>query len=98
MGLLSSASPQANPPQSVRPKVHKTSPHQRGASTIVTEVQAAGAQGNPAEATGAWRYGKRYAFPTSPHPRRRLRTNLKQGATLTVYLVQNTGQLIAPPA
>ena len=29
-----------------------------------------------AEASGAWRYGKRCAFPTSPHPRRRLRTKV----------------------
>src|ERR1022692_3274848 len=49
-------------------------------------VQATGAKGNPAQARGAWRYGKRSAFPTSPHPRRRLRTNFKRGATLTVYL------------
>jgi hypothetical protein len=27
-------------------------------------------------AKGAWRYGKRCAFPTSPHPRRRLRTKV----------------------
>jgi hypothetical protein len=66
---------------------------QRGKSTLVIGVQATGAQGNLAEAIGAWGYGKRYAFPTSPHPRRRLRTNLKRGATLTIYLVQNTGQL-----
>jgi hypothetical protein len=30
---------------------------------------------------------------TPGHPRRRLRTNLKRGVTLTIYLVQNTGQL-----
>ena len=39
------------------------------------------------------RYGKRSAFPTSPHPRRRLRTNFKRGATLTIYLVQKIGQV-----
>jgi transposase InsO family protein len=42
---------------------------------------------------GAWRCGKRSAFPTSPHPRRRLRTNFKRGATLTIYLVQKIGQV-----
>src|SRR5450830_1748483 len=48
---------------------------------------------NVAEATGAWRYGKRSAFPTSPHPRRRLRTNVKRGVTLTIHLVQKIGQV-----
>jgi putative transposase len=40
---------------------------------------------------GAWRYGKRCAFPTSPHPRRRLRTKVKRGVTLTLRLVQKIG-------
>src|SRR6476619_1006097 len=43
--------------------------------------------------TGAWRYGKRSAFPTSPHPRRRLRTKVKRGVILTSHLVQKTGQV-----
>ncbi|MGA9414149.1 MAG: hypothetical protein WBV60_05615, partial [Terriglobales bacterium] len=42
---------------------------------------------------GAWRYGKRSAFPTSPHPRRRLRTKVKRGVTLTFHLVQKIGQV-----
>src|SRR5260370_20061668 len=50
-------------------------------------------QAHPAEATGAWRYGKRSAFPTSPHPRRRLRTIVQRGVTLTFHLVQKTGQV-----
>src|ERR1017187_9787589 len=65
---------------------------QHGAAAFVAGVQATGAEGNPAQARGAWRCGKRSAFPTSPHPRRRLRTNFKRGATLTIYLVQNPGQ------
>jgi transposase InsO family protein len=36
--------------------------------------QTTGAASHLAEANGAWRYGKRCAFPTSPHPRLRLRT------------------------
>src|ERR1035437_2760187 len=66
---------------------------QHGAAAFVAGVQATGAEGNPAQARGAWRCGKRSAFPTSPHPRRRLRTNFKRGATLTIYLVQKIGQV-----
>src|ERR1022692_2068910 len=66
---------------------------QHGAAAFVAGLQATGAEGNPAQARGAWRCGKRSAFPTSPHPRRRLRTNLKRGATLTIYLVQKIGQV-----
>src|ERR1019366_9530544 len=67
---------------------------QHGAAAFVAGLQATGAEGNPAQARGAWRCGKRSAFPTSPHPRRRLRTNFKRGATLTIYLVQKIGQVI----
>src|SRR5208337_586505 len=49
--------------------------------------------GHPCK-TGAWRCGKQNPFPTSPHPRRRLRTKVKRGVTLTFYLVQNIGQVI----
>ena len=42
---------------------------------------------------GAWGCGKRSAFPTSPHPRRRLRTNVKRGVTLTLHLVQKIRQV-----
>src|ERR1019366_4909560 len=66
---------------------------QHGAAAFVAGLQATGAEGNPAQARGAWRCGKRSAFPTSPHPRRRLRTNFKRGATLTIYLVQKIGQV-----
>src|ERR1035437_7003371 len=66
---------------------------QHGAAAFVAGLQATGAQGNPAQARGAWGCGKRSAFPTSPHPRRRLRTNFKRGATLTIYLVQKIGQV-----
>jgi transposase InsO family protein len=40
------------------------------------------------QATGAWRYGKRSAFPTSPHPRRRQRTIVHSGGIQeeTTYL------------
>src|ERR1022692_1032518 len=66
---------------------------QHGAAAFVAGLQATGAEGNPAQARGAWGCGKRSAFPTSPHPRRRLRTNFKRGATLTIYLVQKIGQV-----
>src|SRR5664280_944221 len=66
---------------------------QHGAAAFVAGLQATGAEGNPAQARGEWRCGKRSAFPTSPHPRRRLRTNFKRGATLTIYLVQKIGQV-----
>src|SRR5664279_363520 len=66
---------------------------QHGTAAFVAGLQATGAEGNPAQARGAWRCGKRSAFPTSPHPRRRLRTNFKRGATLTIYLVQKIGQV-----
>src|ERR1035438_10136308 len=66
---------------------------QHGAAAFVAGLQATGAEGKPAQARGAWRCGKRSAFPTSPHPRRRLRTNFKRGATLTINLVQKIGQV-----
>jgi len=40
------------------------------------------------------RPGKRFAFPTSPHPRRRLRTIVQRSVTLTFHLVQKIGQVI----
>src|ERR1017187_3363909 len=48
---------------------------------------------NGSKQRGAWRCGKRSAFPSSPHPRRLLRTNFKRSATLTIYLVQKIGQV-----
>ena len=42
---------------------------------------------------GVWRCGNRYALSTSPHPRRRLRTNSAIGVTLKIHLVQKTGHL-----
>jgi putative transposase len=47
-------------------------------------------QSHPSK-TGAWRCGKQSPFPTSPHPRRRLRTKTKRGVTLTLHLVQKIG-------
>src|ERR1019366_1481714 len=41
---------------------------QHGTATFVAGLSASGTASNLAEATGAWRYGKRCAFPTSPHP------------------------------
>ena len=67
---------------------------QHGTAAFVAGLQAAGTGSHLAAATGAWRYGKRCAFPTSPHPRRRLRTNVQRGVTLTFHLVQKTGQVI----
>src|ERR1019366_5655682 len=43
---------------------------QHGAAALGAGLQATGTANQLAEATGAWRYGKRSAFPTSPHPRR----------------------------
>src|SRR5476651_1029004 len=65
---------------------------QHGAAAFVAGLQATGTGSHLAEATGAWRCGKRSAFPTSPHPRR-LRTNVERGVTLTLHLVQKTGQV-----
>src|SRR5471030_1862684 len=65
---------------------------QHGAAAFVAGLQATGTGSHLAEATGAWRCGKRSAFPTSPHPRR-LRTNVERGVTLTFHLVQKTGQV-----
>src|ERR1019366_3469548 len=47
---------------------------QHGTATFVAGLSATGTASHLAAATGAWRYGKRSAFPTSPHPRRRRRT------------------------
>src|SRR5208337_3080268 len=66
---------------------------QHGTAALGAGRQAAGAASHPAQATGAWRYGKRSAFPTSPHPRRRLRTIVQRGVTLTLHLVQKVGQV-----
>jgi transposase InsO family protein len=41
---------------------------QHRATALGAGLQAAGTASHLAEATGAWRYGKRCAFPTSPHP------------------------------
>src|ERR1019366_1226443 len=41
---------------------------------------------------GVWKKLRVSHIPT-PSARRRLRTNFKRGATLTIYLVQNPGQL-----
>jgi len=49
---------------------------QHGTATLGIGLQTARTTSHPAEATGAWRYGKRCAFPTSPHPRRRLPTDV----------------------
>src|SRR3974377_133395 len=66
---------------------------QHGATTFVARLQATGAANHLAEGNGAWRYGKRCAFPTSPHPRLRLRTRFEKGVTLTFHLVQKIGQV-----
>src|SRR5664279_2102976 len=66
---------------------------QHATAALVAGLQAPGAGGNLGQATGAWGCGKRYAFPTSPHPRLRLRTNIQRGVTLTFHLVQNIGQV-----
>ena len=66
---------------------------QHGAATFLARLSATGAASYLAEGNGAWRYGKRCAFPTSPHPRLRLRTRFEKGATLTFRLVQKIGQV-----
>src|ERR1039457_3982270 len=65
---------------------------QHGTAPFVTGLQAPGTRSNLAAATGAWRYGKRSAFPPSPHPRRR-RTNVERRVTLTFHLVQKICQV-----
>src|ERR1035441_8259533 len=65
---------------------------QHGTAPFVTGLQAPGTRSNLAAATGAWRYGKRSAFPTSPHPRRR-RTNVERRVTLTFHLVPKICQV-----
>src|ERR1019366_5309080 len=65
---------------------------QHGTAPFVTGLQAPGTRSNLAAATGAWRCGKRSAFPTSPHPRRR-RTNVERRVTLTFHLVQKICQV-----
>src|SRR5271169_2965532 len=67
---------------------------QHGAAAFVAGIQTTSAASHLAEGNGAWRYGKRCAFPTSPHPRRRLRTTLQKSVTLTFHLVQKTGQIM----
>jgi len=66
---------------------------QHAKAALVVRLQATGASGNLTQATRAWGCGKRYAFPTSPRPRLRLRTNIQRGVTLTFHLVQNIGQV-----
>src|SRR5271157_212839 len=63
-----------------------------GAPALGVGLPATSTTGHPCK-TGAWRCGKQNPFPTSPHPRRRLRTKVKRGVTLTFYLVQNIGQV-----
>src|ERR1039457_2324428 len=66
---------------------------QHATAALVAGLQATGTGGNLGPATGAWGCGKRYAFPTSPHPRLRLRANIQRGVTLTFHLVQKIGQV-----
>src|SRR5450755_3858019 len=66
---------------------------QHGATALGARLQAAGAASHHSR-TGAWRCGKQNPFPTSPYPRRRLRTKVKRGVTLTFRLVQKIGQVI----
>ena len=62
-------------------------------SDVGARLPTARAASDSAERTGVWRCGKQNPFPTSPHPRRRLRTNCKRGVTLTFHLVQKIGQV-----
>ena len=41
---------------------------QHGTAAFFAGIQTTSAASHPAERKGAWRYGKRSAFPTSPHP------------------------------
>jgi len=63
---------------------------QHGAAPLRTGLQATGTTSNLPKQKGAWRYGKRSAFPTSPHPRRLDGKMSKQGVTLTLHLVQRS--------
>src|SRR5204863_9834351 len=64
---------------------------QHAAAALGAGLPAAGTTSHHSK-TGAWGCGKRCAFPTSPHPRLRLRTKIKRGVTLTFCLVQKIGQ------
>src|ERR1700731_5300371 len=66
---------------------------QHGASALGAGLPATGTASHPSK-TGAWRCGKQNPFPTSPHPRLRLRTKVKRGVTLTFHLVQKIGPVI----
>jgi transposase InsO family protein len=70
--------------------------YKHGASALGARLPAPGTTNHHSK-TGAWRCGKRFAFPTSPHPRRRLRTKVKRGVTLTFHLVQKIGQVTLFP-
>jgi len=61
---------------------------QHGAAALGAGLQAAGTASYLAATTGPWRYGKCSAFPTSPRPRRRLRTKVERGVTLESRLQQ----------
>jgi transposase InsO family protein len=63
---------------------------QHRAAALGPGLQATGATSHHPK-TGARRCGKRSAFPTSPHPRRRLRIKVKRGVTLTLHLVHKIG-------
>src|ERR1700730_19284311 len=63
---------------------------QHGASALGAGLPATGTASHPSK-TGAGRCGKQNPFPTSPHPRLRLRTKVKRGVTLTFHLVQKIG-------
>jgi hypothetical protein len=67
---------------------------QHGAAALGAALPATSFASHLGEATGAWRCGKRSAFPTSPRPRRRLRTIVQRSVTLTFRLVQEIGQVI----
>jgi uncharacterized protein YjbI with pentapeptide repeats len=51
-------------------RANLTSALQHGTAAFVAGIQTTSAASHLAEGDGAWRYGKRCAFPTSPHPRR----------------------------
>ena len=70
---------------------------QHGTPTLIVGLQTSGTRGMAHKEHGVWRSGKRVAFSTSPHPRRRRDRFTTRCATLTISLVQITGQATVIP-
>ena len=68
-----------------RPLQHRQAP-------LLARLSIAGTRGVADKQHGPWRSGNRYALPTSPHPRRRRLSELRNScATLTLHSAQKIG-------